>query len=211
MDLAERILTRLSSGDGASADTLDLSREWGLDHQKVVGAVKSLQSLDGMVEVEDRASKSWELTAEGNEVAERGSHEFLAFSAVPEGGQGQPELMKKVNKVRSLLVNDEICCCSVSIIAAVFSFQVGFSKAMSAGWIAIDKSSGKPVVVRKVPSVEDKVRQHLAIIKAGMSDEVGEKEKADYKKRKLLQEAQVKSYVVKRCAGVTRRRWSAMR
>ncbi len=65
---------------------------------------------------------------------------------------------------------------------------------MSAGWIAIDKSSGKPMVVRKASGVEDKVKKDLALVRSGKAQEVGDKDKADYKKRKLLHEVQVKSY-----------------
>ncbi len=105
MDLPEKILQRLSSS-GDAVDSLSLASEWGLDHQKVVGAVKSLQCLDAVVRAEERSSTAWGLTAEGKEVADKGSHEFVAFCAVPaEGGIPQPELMKKVHKVGSLKVS----------------------------------------------------------------------------------------------------------
>ena len=43
-DLAETILLRLVENQGIN--TLDLAKELGVDHQKVVGAVKSLQTLE---------------------------------------------------------------------------------------------------------------------------------------------------------------------
>ncbi len=67
---------------------------------------------------------------------------------------------------------------------------------MSAGWISIDKSGGKPMVVRKAEQVQDKVKADLLAIREGNGDKVGDKDKAEYKKRKLLQEVQVKSYLL---------------
>lgn len=104
--------------------------------------------------------KSWELTQEGQHVAENGSHEAAVFNAVPEGGAPQTEIMKTVPNAK-----------------------VGFSKALVAGWIALDKSSGAPIVKRKVPSITDTTQLHLNSI-ATIPDNV----KNDYKKRKLLQE-----------------------
>ena len=36
--------------------------------------------------------------------------------------------------------------------------KVGFSKAMSAGWITLDKTAKPPLVKRKVASIEDNVQ-----------------------------------------------------
>lgn len=39
-----------------------------------------------MINAEQRQSESYVLTEEGNEVAERGSHEALVFAAIPPEG-----------------------------------------------------------------------------------------------------------------------------
>merc|ERR1712240_698830 len=72
--------------------------------------------------------------------------------------------------------------------AAGAAGKVGFSKAMSAGWITLDKAAKPPLVKRKVSAIEDAVQVHLSAILAGDVSSVGEKEKADYKKRKLVVE-----------------------
>ena len=41
-DLADRILQYLA--ENASFNTLDLANKWDVDHQKIVGAIKSLQA-----------------------------------------------------------------------------------------------------------------------------------------------------------------------
>lgn len=116
----------------------------------------------------------WELTKEGQSVVENGSHEALIFNAVP------PDTGIEQSK----------------IMATVPNAKVGFSKAMSQGWVFIDKSSGAPVVKRKVNYISDVVRQHLKLILNKDGNSVPDNVKQDYKKRKLIQEVVIKSILL---------------
>ena len=80
-------------------------------------------------------------------------------------------------------------------------YQVGFSKAMSAGWIVLDKSGGKSVVKRKVDSIEDTIKANL--IKIKNNEEVSDNEKQEYKKRKLIQEVTDKIYILTKGSNFT--------
>lgn len=102
MELNERILHYLDKSD--KVDTLKLSSEFNEDHQKIVGAVKSLEALE-MVTSEAVKSSRWELTEEGQSVAEKGSHEAVLYRSVPEAGIAQAELMK-VNLLIILYIFD---------------------------------------------------------------------------------------------------------
>lgn len=73
--------------------------------------------------------------------------------------------------------------------------KIGFSKAMSAGWIQLDKSGGAPIVKRKVDSITDTVQDHLNEIKKGI-DNLPENVRNDFKKRKLLQAITVTSFML---------------
>lgn len=73
--------------------------------------------------------------------------------------------------------------------------KVGFSKAMSSGWIQIDKSGGAPLVKRKVDSIVDIVQDHLNEIKKGI-DSLSDAVRNDYKKRKLLEQVTIKSFLL---------------
>ncbi|XP_063632790.1 phenylalanine--tRNA ligase alpha subunit [Cydia splendana] len=169
MELNERILHYLEKSD--KVDTIKLASEFGEDHQKVVGAVKSLEALE-MVISEAAKSTKWELTEEGKLVADKGSHEAVLYKSVPENGIPQAELMKTSPNAK-----------------------VGFSKAMSLGWILIDKSGGAPIVKRKVDAITDIVQDHLNEIKKGL-DSLPDNVRNDYKKRKLLQEITIKSFLL---------------
>lgn len=100
MDLPEQILAQLATAT-ARLDSLSLAAALNADHQKVVGAIKSLESAqDDLVDAEIEAVHRWELTAEGKAVAERGSHEAVVFAAVP-GGHGGGIDQAELIKVRS--------------------------------------------------------------------------------------------------------------
>ncbi|XP_041968241.1 phenylalanine--tRNA ligase alpha subunit [Aricia agestis] len=169
MELNEKILQCLEKSD--KLDTIQLAKEFNEDHQKIVGAVKSLEALD-MVTSEPAKSTKWELTEEGKLVAEKGSHEAVLYKSIPSEGIAQAEVMKTIPNAK-----------------------VGFSKAMSLGWIVIDKSGGTPLVKRKVDNITDKVQLDLNEIKKGI-DNLADNVRSDYKKRKLLQEIVIKSFIL---------------
>ena len=173
MDLPEQILGHLASADVVTSS--ELAQKFGCDNQKVVGAVKSLEALGGYIETEIESVKKWVLTKEGVEVKENGSHESVVFGNVPNEGINQKELMVK--------------CGSLG--------KVGFSKAMSNGWIFIDKNDGG-LVKRKVEEIEDLVQKNLGLLQQGKGDLVDEKLKSDYKKRKLVEEVIEKIYNIKK-------------
>ncbi|XP_075888727.1 phenylalanine--tRNA ligase alpha subunit [Nelusetta ayraudi] len=168
--VAETLLQWIEKVDGG-VDSLEVGSSLGLDHQVIVGAVKSLLCLGEIISAELRSSKHWELTGEGTEIAEQGSQEARVFTSVPLEGLPQSELMK-----------------------LPFG-KIGFSKAMSNKWIRLDKAhEGGPRIFRNVDSIDDQVREKLLLIKKGNANQLEEKEKNELKKRKLLNEVTVKSY-----------------
>uniref|UniRef100_A0AAQ4Q0C2 phenylalanine--tRNA ligase n=1 Tax=Gasterosteus aculeatus aculeatus TaxID=481459 RepID=A0AAQ4Q0C2_GASAC len=162
--VVESLLGLVEKADGG-VDSLEAAAGLGVDHQLLVGAVKSLQALGDLISAELRSSKHWELSGEGTEIAEQGSHEARVFGSIPPQGLTQSDLMK-------------------------LSFgKIGFSKAMSSKWIRVDKAhEGGPRVFRTVESIEDQVREKLLLVQRGNSSQLEEKEKNELKKRKLLSE-----------------------
>ncbi|XP_016398047.1 phenylalanine--tRNA ligase alpha subunit-like [Sinocyclocheilus rhinocerous] len=90
--LLEALLRLLEKVDGG-IESQDVAADLGVDHQLIVGAVKSLQALGEVISAEQKSSKRWELTGEGCEIAEQGSHEARVFNAIPDKGLPQNELM----------------------------------------------------------------------------------------------------------------------
>jgi len=172
-DLPEKILIHLASEQSVTSQELAL--KFGCDSQKIVGAVKSLEALGGYIEADVEAIKKWVLTKEGLDVNEGGSHEAVVFNNIPVKGINQKDLMVK--------------CGSLG--------KVGFSKAMSNGWIFIDKTDGG-IVKKKVNEIEDLVQKNLELIKQGNGESVNDKLKSDYKKRKLVEEVVEKIYKIKK-------------
>lgn len=93
LELTEQILKFIEQHE--KADTLDLAAEFSEDHQKVVGALKSIESHGELLNTETTSRKAWQVTDEGQFVIENGSHEAAVYNAIPvDGGISQPELMK---------------------------------------------------------------------------------------------------------------------
>ena len=57
--------------------------------------------------------------------------------------------------------------------------KVGFSKAMSAGWICIDKGGDK-LVKPKVETIVDQVKENLILISSGKIDSIDNKSRDEY-------------------------------
>lgn len=67
---------------------------------------------------------------------------------------------------------------------------------MAHGWISVDKAAGKPIVKKKVESIRDTVQEHLSEVNEGNAKNLTEAIRTDYRKRKLLQEIVVKSFII---------------
>lgn len=164
---AEQLLKHLDIKGTIS--TLELAKEKNVDHQKIIGVVKSIIALGNIISADPVTNKYWELTDEGELVLLNGSYEVNVYNAVPADGIAQKELMSVPNA------------------------KIGFSQAMSKGWIAIDRAANR--VVKKVDSVVDKVKEDMMKLKA-FNDQISESDKLDYKKRRLIREVVVKSLML---------------
>lgn len=74
--------------------------------------------------------------------------------------------------------------------------KIGFSKAMSAGWITMDKTNSPPLIRKQVTEITDTVQLHVKAVVAGDVSEINDKLKQEYKKRKLVQEVVIKYFVL---------------
>lgn len=92
LELTEKILKYIEQHE--KADTLDLATEFSEDHQKIVGALKSIQAHGELLNSETTSRKVWQVTDEGQYVIEHGSHEASVYNAIPADGIAQAALMK---------------------------------------------------------------------------------------------------------------------
>lgn len=168
------VLEQISKYDIIDSSVLANALE--IDHQLVVGAVKSIQCFEDVIQVEQKTSKKWDLTAEGIKVSQNGSYEFNVYNSIPEDGILQAELMKTVENAK-----------------------IGFSKAMSNKWITMDKKhEGGPRVFKKVDNAKDETRHLLMALQTGQCDATPEKTLAELKKRKLAQQTLNKSFTIQK-------------
>ena len=74
-DLPEKILLEIERS--GKVNSPDLAKLFSSDHQKIVGAIKSLECLGDLITSNMESVKRWELTKEGDMVAEKGRVELM--------------------------------------------------------------------------------------------------------------------------------------
>lgn len=100
VELTEQILKYVD--ENVQVDTLDLVPVFGVDHQKIVGALKSIEANGELLNTEQTSHKSWELSDEGKSVLANGSHEAVVFNSIPSDGITQADLMKVTKRLHHL-------------------------------------------------------------------------------------------------------------
>jgi len=184
--IIDQVVGKINSSVGP-VSTLDLARDFDVDHQKIVGAIKSLvaqasATTDKYLNITPKEYKQLSLTPEGIIISKDGSHESRIFKAVLDSrpnGIDQESLLK--------------CIPDASMA------KIGFSKAMSNQWIQLDKETR--LIHPKKEAINDEVQQLLAsIAKMSLEDsrKVDSKTVADLKKRKLITETSIKYMIVEK-------------
>uniref|UniRef100_A0A6V2DUX8 phenylalanine--tRNA ligase n=1 Tax=Ditylum brightwellii TaxID=49249 RepID=A0A6V2DUX8_9STRA len=176
------ILSFLGTSPEASIDdTYTWSESKNLDHNKVVGAVKSLE-VDGYVSQTQVSTSFYTLSAEAEDIVENGSQEIRVLGALCEAGEGglsMPDLQAKVGKL--------VC-------------KVGMGNCMKNKWAK--KNGAALVAAVKAEDVQDDVRSMLLTLKGkgGTEDCMSGKDLTALKRRKLISLVTRKSYSVSRGA-----------
>ncbi|XP_058797726.1 phenylalanine--tRNA ligase alpha subunit [Phymastichus coffea] len=169
-EFMEKILDYLSKHD--EADSLDLAKHFNVDHQKIIGTIKSLENFKDLLKVEANSHKEWILTEEGQHVLEKGSHEAAVYNAIPPDSVGVKQ---------------------VDILSKVPFAKVGLSKAIAASWVELIKNGSDTFIKRKVDSISDDIQRNLKELQT-LSDD----SKKEYKKRKLIKENIIKILVIQK-------------
>jgi phenylalanyl-tRNA synthetase alpha chain len=178
----EAILTALSTAADASiVDTFPWAATSNLEHNAVVGAVKSLMA-DAYVSATEITVSSYALSKEANTILTNGSQEFLVLTALiaaGEDGLSMKDLSDKVGK-------------SIS--------KIGMGKCMKNKWIK--KQGDKLQPLKKEGEVQDETRDLLQTLSNANGDEksINAKDCDGLKKRKLITLQTQKSYTVTRGA-----------
>jgi phenylalanyl-tRNA synthetase alpha chain len=165
----EQLLLTTLNTQGEIEDSWAFAANNGLDHQAVVGALKSLL-VDSYVIEEALSTTLWSLTDEGKEMVTLGSPEFQVYQAVPAGeaGKSMADLQKELPEAS----------------------KIGLGPCMKNKWL---KKQGD-LVLRVAESVKDETAEVLAQVSNGV--EVPEEELKNLKRRKLVQQTVRKSYKI---------------
>ncbi|MCL4139414.1 UNVERIFIED_CONTAM: hypothetical protein GTU68_031490 [Idotea baltica] len=149
----------------------DAATELNVPHQKIVGAIKSLESLGDVIGVTQHNQKILVCTDEGQKLADEGSHEARLFEFIPLEGETVVNIKKNFP-----------------------ASGVALGAALKKKWVR--KEGDK--ILRSVDSIVDEVQKHLQAVKTGDPSSVDDKTKAEYKKRKLIKETEVTTFEVRK-------------
>lgn len=174
------ILTHLSSGaDAKIDDTFVWAAANKLDHNAVVGSVKSLL-VDAYVSAEELFTSFYTLSKEAQDVVENGSQEMRVLAALVESGEGlsMPDLQTKVGK--------NVC-------------KIGMGNCMKNKWAK--KDGDKLVALKTLEEVVDETKDKLKALQDADGNPEGimsDKEVTMLKKRKLVSLVKRNSFAVTR-------------
>lgn len=173
MDYEQAVLTAIAK-DGLIADTWELATQLNVDHQILVGVVKSLL-VDKYITEEPLSTTYWALTAEGEQVAQKGSPEIQVLNAVPSEGISLTELQTALGEVA----------------------KIGMGVCMKNKWI---KKDGDQVVRLADSSIQDETAKVLNVV---LSGDAAENAKNDAELKNLMKRKLVKQ-VTRKSAKITR-------
>ena len=178
----DAILQQLSSPEVTIEDTFTWAPSKNLDHNAVVGSVKSL-SADAYVTATELSTSFFTLSAEANEVVANGAQEVRVLAALIEGGEEgmtMPELQSKVGK--------NVC-------------KIGMGNCMKNKWAK--KAGDKLIATKAMDAVSDDTQVQLKALDAanGIAEGVIDGKQVNLlKRRKLITLVTRKSYSVARGA-----------
>jgi phenylalanyl-tRNA synthetase alpha chain len=162
----EQLLLTTVQSRGEIADSWEFAATNGLDHQAVVGAMKSLLT-DNYVFEEVLSTTLWSLTEEGSEVMVLGSPEFQVYQAV-ETIKSFADLQKELPEAS----------------------KIGLGPCLKNNWLKKDGD----LVFRVAQLLKDETAEALIQVNNGV--EIPEQELKNLKRRKLVQQTVRKSFKI---------------
>lgn len=178
-DCEVAILQHLSTSPTATiADSYPWAASQNLNHESVVGAIKSL-SAEFYINSTELTKQYYEVSKEGLEIIASGSPEWKTFVALAaaEGGLTQEELIDRAGKAA----------------------QVGVGKCMQNKWIQ-KGADGKITAIKSMDELSDSVQSMLSTLQdaQGEPTALDKKDATLLKKRKLIKLRKLASYAVVR-------------
>ena len=163
------ILKYLSTSEEAKInDTYVWSEESKLDHNKVVGAVKSLQ-VDEYVTASDLSTSFYTLSKEALEIVKNGSQEIMVLKVLAEAGEDGMSLADLQSKFSS----KNVC-------------KIGMGNCLKLKWI--QKKGATLIAIAKPEEVTDATQQDLIQLQSanGAPESLDAKVVTALKRRKLV-------------------------
>eukprot|EP01097_Dermamoeba_algensis_P008721 TRINITY_DN5902_c0_g1_i1.p1 TRINITY_DN5902_c0_g1~~TRINITY_DN5902_c0_g1_i1.p1 ORF type:complete len:354 (-),score=104.07 TRINITY_DN5902_c0_g1_i1:5-1030(-) len=174
------VLHFLSSGQSIP-DSLEYAQKNSIEHQLLVGVIKSLSSNEVIDLKQLDPRKSWELSSEAEEFIINGSPEAQVMKLATAEGVAQKEIEIKLGGLA----------------------KIGFSQLVKPGWIKMEKGADGVKIVRLKEGFVDTVVDQLKLVKASPSGELPNVDYKTLKGRKLISEVVQKPFAITKGAKFT--------
>ena len=169
-DNIEQLILSTLAKENVIQNSWDFSLSTGIDHQAIIGAVKSLL-VDNYVIDEQLSTSYWELLEEGKSVLKNGSPEVVVFNTIASSENSTiavSELNQKLGEIA----------------------KIGVGACMKNKWV---KKVGDKLV-KDVDSVVDEIVQQLETIALGnVNNTLSENDLKNLKRRQLVEQKTRKS------------------
>lgn len=175
---AQILLNLLKQTDNKNPfKSLSYATQHNIDHQSIVGAMKSLQVSGGLnfLKSDIQQTKEYTLSDEAKDVCNNGSFEY--------------RLLKKIIEKQS--TNKEGCLQSDLMKENPKIAKVGFSNCLKNRWVKMDKATKMVTSLVEIDSVVDGLCENLKNLNS-----LDDKVRNDLKKRKLISEQTKKWFII---------------
>eukprot|EP00051_Salpingoeca_urceolata_P027818 m.483420 g.483420 ORF g.483420 m.483420 type:complete len:512 (-) comp22936_c0_seq1:119-1654(-) len=167
---AKDVLVQVKAGVSSS---LDLAKTLGQDHQKVVGAIKSLQVYDNLINVTPQSTEHYSLKEEGEQCVAQGSYEYRVYQLVPDAGINFKDL-------EALEAYKEVG-------------KIGYKQCMAQKLLARGKDG---IITKNAKLLQDTTKDLLVEVQQGRAASIDAKVLQGLIKRKLVEKTTIKYFEV---------------
>jgi len=157
-------------GAGGIDDSLKYAESLGIEHQVLIGCVKSLLTEFYAHTESERTDTIWTVTEEGMNIVSDGSPEYLVYCSVPAGAEG-------ITMTDLQATAGDNC-------------KLGLGPCMKNKWL---KKQGD-IITKAIEDATDVTAEMLRAVASGDANSVNQKELGLLKKRKLVSQTSFKVF-----------------
>jgi phenylalanyl-tRNA synthetase alpha chain len=179
IDVEQKVLDALATRDALQSEAF--AKDLGVEHQAVVGSIKSLESGKLVSSTMDTVPR-WKFTEEAQDIMDNGAPEYNMWCLLKDGPKERSELESVLGK----------------------KLDIAVKNGMKNKLFKLNKDGNKQIFVREAAQLEDSAR--AVLLSAARGEQIDDKEVDNLKKRKLATVEGFKIFTIVKGAQFTTKR-----